>query len=540
VENFAAPGLYAPAELPPAFAGLQSVTALRMASAAYAAGPGDDPANTVWAPRIYGDIEVRQNGMDALGIGGRVALGIAEVEVANADGALDTLVAYGLADGRAATIRVAPVTSPLASNFGSPLGTAAIAFSGVVQRVEGADNRRARIAITDASERLATPLQRNKFDGAGGLGGGASLTGKPKPIALGEVFNITPVALGNIDLGDGSLPTYMVHWRAVSSITAVRIRGVVQTLVGVAPTTGQARVWLSSGAFQLGSSPDGVVTADVLGDATSTYVNTTAGILRRLLTSVGPGLLDAQLDASAWDFADTDLPGAVGFYQPAEETSAGAVVDTILAGCGAILAGGRDGRLRLVDPLASGTAQFTLPMPWILALTPAPLPAALRPAPATVAIDYKPNFTPTTDLAGSVTATDRALYNAAASTSRTTSGTVQNRVAQPREMRIPGLYRDAADAAARAARYLTLFASGARAFEVVTDRYLGSIEIGALGAIAYPAHGLDAGVGVVVLGYTEALAARRLTLTVVTVPWVTIPNPEDVAAWFMLDEDLLA
>jgi hypothetical protein len=55
-------------------------------------------------------------------------------------------------------------------------------------------------------------------------------------------------------------------------------------------------------------------------------------------------------------------------------------------------------------------------------------------------------------------------------------------------------------------------------FEITTDRYLGQIECGHMGRIAYPAWGLGNGVRVTVIGWAENLATRRLTMTVITQP----------------------
>lgn len=541
MEGFGAPALSAPAALPAGFNSIAALARLRMASAGFTTSPDDDPADTLYTPRLYGDIEVNQSALDAAGIGGRVALGIAEVEVFNADRALDAAISRGVADGRAAWVRVVPVTDTQAGNFGAALGDATLAFRGIVQRVEGSAHQRARIAITDASERLATPLQNERFAGTGGLEGPATLTGRPKPIALGFRFNITPVPLGNIDLGDGALPTYAVHWRAVQEITTVRIRGVEQVAVGAAPGVGEFREWPDDGAFQLGSTPDGAVTCDVEGDNVGGYVASTSGVIRRLVQTVGPRLADNELQVASFDFAETDIPGAVGLWRGADETTAAAAIDELLAGCGAILCGARDGTLRLVDPLAEGEAQFALDTGTILDLEPLPMPAALRPLPREVTVDWAPNATVLTDLAGVVTDDDRvALTGAASGPARAASAGIETRVAQHREMRLPGRYSDEADATTRAERWREFFEASPRIFRLTTDRYLGQIETGDLGAIAYPAYGLENGVGVVALGWSEQLAGRRLTLTVATVPWVTTPAVAEAGVFFVLDEDLLA
>lgn len=540
MEAIAAPGQYAPAQLPPSALPTTTIQTIRLASAAYATGADDDPAHTLYQPRLYGDIEVSQSAVDAFGIGGRVALGIAQVEVANADGLLLPQIAYGTADGRRCTVRVVPVVDTRQSNFGTALGATRVAFDGILQRLDHSGGQRARLTITDASERLSVKLQTALFTGGGGLNGPASLAGRPKPVALGRPRNVTPVFVGNVDLGDGALPTYLVHSAAVNDITTVRIRGVVQTLVGVAPGVGEARVWLASGAFQLGSSPDGAVTADVDGDASSGTVASTAGILRLMLQQFGPLLTDAQLHTPSFDQAETDLAGDVGFYQGPDETSTAAAVDRVLAGCGAILAGGRDGRVRLVDPLAQGEAQFLLDTGRILALEPVDLPAALRPLPWAVAVAWSPNSTPMTDFAGSVPDDDKASLAAASlGPARSESSAISARVAMQRELRMPGLYVDEADAMVRAGQWREFFETPPRMFRITTDRYLGQVEVGDIGAIGYPSYGLDLGVGVVVLAYSEQLAARRLTLTVATVPWVTSPAAT-AGVFFILDETPLA
>ena len=170
-----------------------------------------------------------------------------------------------------------------------------------------------------------------------------------------------------------------------------------------------------------------------------------------------------------------------------------------------------------------------------------PMPAALRPLPWVVAADWQPNGTQMTDFAGTVSDADRARFAAAArGPVRSESTYIATHVAQRREMRLPSLYAAEADALVRAAQWRAFFESGPRMFRVTTDRYLGQVEVGDLGALAYPQYDLDRGVGVVVLGYQEALAGRRLTLTVVTVPWVTDPPAAEAGVFFVLDEDLLA
>jgi hypothetical protein len=375
------------------------------------------------------------------------------------------------------------------------------------------------LSLADIAERLAVPLQPTRYLGTGGLEGPAALAGRPKPVCLGRAFNVEPVALGNIDLGVGTLPTFQTHWRAVFAHDTVRIRGVAQTAVGGTPGVGQYRDWPTFGVFQLGGSPDGPVTADVRGDAVPIYVSSTSGIIRRLVQTLGPALADAEIATDSFAFADVDLPGEVGWFRGAQETNAADAVTEILAGAGAVLAGGRGGQLRLFDPIAEAPAQFELPMTWITALQPLPLPATLRPPPGAVAVEWRRNWFPLSDLAGAVAGAERAqLAGQTSGPARAESAIVTARVAQQRDLRLPGLYWAEADALARAERWRRWIEAGPRLYEVTTDRYLGAVECGDIGRVTYPALGLESGALCVVVGWREALAGRRLTMIVATLP----------------------
>ncbi len=525
--------------MPAALAVVQPVGTLRWASAGYLSAATDSPASTLWEPRLTGDVQISQAAADAVGIGGVLPVGIADIGMADADGALADLDKWGTADGRRISITVIPVEDARASDFGTPLAGRVVgmrlnlmtgaysiartdpiaAFAGITSRIDRNADRTGTLRMTDVVERLSSPLQPTKYQGTGGLEGGDELEGKPKPVALGRVFNIEPVPLGDIDLGAGALPTYQVHWRAVESIDSIRIRGVVQTLVGGVPVVGQARAWASLGLFQLGSTPDGTVRADVRGDNAGGYVSSLAGVTKRLVQSLGPQLGADDIDATAFAFAEADLPGEIGIYQGADEATAAQVAERMMAGCGAILCGGRRGVLRLVDPLAEDADQFNLSAMQIVDCRPLAMPAAFKPLPRAALVGWRPNWSPIDDVAGTVSAADRKRFTGEESgPARQESTVVTRRVAQQRELSFRGLYWAQVDAVARAAKWRNFLAAGPRMFQVTTDRYLHQIETGHIGRIAYPAWGLDAGARVSVVGWAEQIAARRLTITVVTLP----------------------
>lgn len=538
---FDAAGVQPALVLPDALAVVQPVGTLRWASAGYLSASSDSPADTLWEPRLLGDVQISQAAVDAVGIGGVLPVGLADIGLADVDGALADLDRWGTADGRRVSITVIPVEDPRASDFGTPLagrdlgmrlnpltGLSApartdpiAAFVGITSRVDRNHDRAGTLRVTDVVERLAVPLQPTKYLGTGGLDGGDELKDKPKPVVLGRVFNMEPVPLGDIDLGVGigALPTYQVHWRSVELIDAVRIRGVVQTLVGGTPVVGQARAFALLGLFQLGSTPDGTVRADVRGDNAGGYVSSTSGVIKRLVQSLGPQAGAADLDADTFAFAETDLPGEVGWCQGAEDATVTQAAERIVSGCGAVLCGSRRGTLRLVDPLAEDADQFTLQAMHIVDCRPLAIPAAFKPLPRAAAVGWQPNWAPIDDMAGTVSAADRQRFRGQQSgPARVESAAVTKRVAQQRDLTFRGLYWAQVDARTRAAKWRDFLAAAPRLFQVTTDRYLHQAETGHIGRVTYPAWGLDAGVRVSVVGWAEQIAARRLTLTVVTLP----------------------
>jgi len=513
---FAALATQAPAVLPPALRAPQNIALLRLASAGYSSVPVGSADVATWSPRILGDVELSQSAIDALGLGGRTALTVAAIDLADADGFSADLARYDLANGRAITIRTAEVLDPRATDVGTAHSGTSKVFAGTVTAIERAPKMRARIAVSDATDRLNTLLQPNLFAGTGGLEGQSDLKGRPKPVALGALFNVQPVYLGLHNLGAGSLPTYATHWRAIQAHTAIRIRGVAQTLVTGAPGVGQARDFPGSGCFQLGASPDGDVTADVQGDNVGGYVSSTATVLRRMLETLGGGFLSAEFDASAWSIADADLPGAIGFYQDATPTSVQAAAEAMLASCGAILSGDRQGRLRLCDPIPLDTApQFEIPAAVILDLAPGVLPATLNPTPRAIEVQWRRNWFPLSNLAGSVTTADRQLLAGGASVAAATSSTITTRVALQRTLSFQGLYAAEADALARAERWRDWLQRGPQVVTFVTDRLLGQVEVGMLGRVTYPAYGLENGLFGFVAGWRETLNKRRIEITLV-------------------------
>jgi hypothetical protein len=513
IDLFAAPGAWPLATLPLELRAPPGSSTLRLASAGYLSAADDSPASTLYEPRILGDIEISASALDAAGLGGRVALAGTEVLLHDGDGWAADMARYGTADGSGLRVRSVAAVSPRASNFGTPLQDAVTVFQGLVANLRLGEERRAVLALADLSERLNVNLQANLYGGTGGQDGAPELKGLPKPVSFGERYNVAPVALGQVDLGAGVLPTYQTHWRGIQGHTAVRVRGAPQAVTTGAPGVGEYRDWPALGCFQLGASPDGEVRCDVRGDASPSYANTTGTILQRMLRTLGPQLTMDDFDMGMFALAEVDLPGVIGWGCGATPVTAVSAAEDILRACGGVLSGGRDGRLRLWDPLAQDLPQWRLTTPDVVSLIPVPMPASLRPAPQTAQSSWQKNWAPSGDLVGSVDDDTRTLLSGTESMVTINSAALSARAAQSRQINLGGLYAQEAGATGRAQRLLDWLAQGPQCFEVVTDAYPAAIDLGQIGAVEYPLYGLAGGFVGVVVGWRESAATGRVTMT---------------------------
>ena len=110
-------------------------------------------------------------------------------------------------------------------------------------------------------------------------------------------------------------------------------------------------------------------------------------------------------------------------------------------------------------------------------------------------------------------AADRQRLSQEGSFPREESSLITSRVAQQREISFPAAYWTEAEALARAEKWRAVLETGPRMVRVLTDRFLGQIEIGQIGRVTYPGFGVDEGFVGVVVGWRESLTARRVEIT---------------------------
>lgn len=476
------------------------------------------PDNTMYEARLKNRVTISSSAVDSLVLGACVAQVASQMEIANTDRALDDIVNDGLAVGRGVTVKTMPAPTPAASDAGGGnLSGSTTIFTGIVGSF-GAVGDTVTLQLSDLSERLNTPLQTNFYDGEGDLGGTPDLKGLPKPISLGFRKGVTPVYLSSVDLGDGALPTYQSHWRAIDGHTAVRERGVAMVQTSSVPGIGEWKDFPDDGCFQLGFTPDGIITCDVRGDSEAgDYAASTSTVTKRCLTSVGAAFTLSDIDSPSFARVGTRIPGEVGWGYGTEVISQRDAIQQIVSHCGVWLACNRAGKFRLAIAAPQWEdVQFTLDPYDILSLRPLPLPAALQPTPNAVEVTGAVNWTPLTDIAGSVSDEDRADLAAPSRRLRAESTVIAARQTAVRTMSLDGLYRYESDAQGRADDVRDWLEGGLRMLEVVTDRYRGKIEHGMVGQITtYPRHNLTGGFSGIVCGWSEVAALGRTTIILI-------------------------
>jgi hypothetical protein len=195
----------------------QAVETLRYATGrGHTTGPAETPANTHYDARVQQPAVMRRDMFGAGITGGPSRVGFGDLVLLNGDGALDTLKNYGVGR-RSMTIRRGTPGAAYPSGFPVML----------VATMEGMEVGRETVTIRLRDRQLETqvPLQETKYRGTNQLPHGVEgvaddLKGKPKPVCLGAVTNISPPCVNTSKL------IYQVHDGPVFQLSAVYDRGV--------------------------------------------------------------------------------------------------------------------------------------------------------------------------------------------------------------------------------------------------------------------------------------------------------------------------
>lgn len=257
-------------------------------------------------PRIISPLNITETLFEPGKTGGVLNPKRGTISLSNADGALDYLLGYSW-DKKPISLYVMRTDN---INIAAEFDDHFLIFKGLTLGVSASIST-IDIVVSDFSTRLDQDFPSATYAGTGGNEGSANLAGQPKPVVLGQVYNIPPV------LVDESNNVYQVHNGAITSVDAVYENGESLTL------TTDYTVDLTNGRFTLVSAPTGIITADITNDidsgSPSLYPGTNgAGFIIKHLFENYAGMVDGT------DFA------RITFQQsgPVNNTEHGAYFDT--------------------------------------------------------------------------------------------------------------------------------------------------------------------------------------------------------------------
>jgi hypothetical protein len=366
-------------------------TTLYLATGAYTTLPTDTPANIAYLPVASNGIKYTER----ISLSSEASLSVGDIEIDNADGELDEWLTYVWTNRQVQAF------------IGDPRWPRAdfrLVFTGIVADIDTKSRETLNLKIRDKLQRLNTPISEAK------LGGSTPNKDMLIPQAFGEVHNISPL------LTDPTTLEYQVHDGAVEDIFEVRDNG---KPVGITKHN-------STGKFTLNASPAGAITASVQGDKPSTYSNTIAKLIQRIVT--GFGKVSDRFDTSDLDLTnlaafDSAHPQPVGNFLSNRENVLN-VCQALASSVGAQMLVSRTGLLRLLQinlppvstPVAIGPDQM--------------LQRSLRPVERTtvvaaVKIGYCKNYTLQPGLQTTIPAQHKDLFSTEMLSRTATDSTVQ-------------------------------------------------------------------------------------------------------------------
>lgn len=218
-------------------------------------------------------------------------------------------------------------------------------FSGVMKDLSW-NSTEITVAFGDRRSAFEQAMIEEKYEGTGLLEGEESLKGKIKPKAFGAVSNVKPVRLDAID------EIYQVHNGTMQSVDEVRDRGVALTYAGdvsnILTATAPAGSYvtdLANGYIKLGSTAQGEITADVIGEIP--LVQTTVDIIERIMTNCfGDSSLTYpdDFDLVSMNFLNVNTPFPIGYYI-SENKSMAEVLDELMKAVGGFWYVSREGKI---------------------------------------------------------------------------------------------------------------------------------------------------------------------------------------------------
>lgn len=494
---------------------LAEITAYDPAAAAlkslrYSTGRGYNhkTAPGYYDPRIVQPANLRRDAFAERQIGGRSRVGFGELVLANADGGLDALIAFGF-DGRPFALKV--------GNETDAYDTFTLVLQGTMQ-FAAFDWDKLRIRLRDRQAELDKPILVNLYKGDNALPSGvegtaADLAGQRKPRIYGSAFNV-PLPLVNT-----SLLIYQISDGLIFDVPAVRDRGALlprdadytsQTDMETnQPTPGRCRVLKSAtGSYvRLGALASGQITCDVI-EGGSVASHTAGRIIERIATASGgiPASDVFQDDINALDAASS---ASIGFALSGDLTFAEAL-DRAAASLGASWGFDHVGRFRVTQLKApSGPPVVTFRSfrrttaakandGDILSISRLSTDDDIGNLPAwRVTAHYRVNHAVLDrDIAGSVSAADRAILSSPWRTVVAEDPTVKTAYLLAREIEITTDFETEAAATSECARRLALFKVRReliRLWVKLSNEIAANVDLNSIVAVDLPRFGYSGG-----------------------------------------------
>lgn len=356
----------------------QTITTRYMSNNGYTTGSGDTPASTHYEAVVTGGGQISE----VLPIDGTAAMAFGDVEISNADGALDTWL-DDVWVGRACRIYIGD--QRWARNQFK------LIFNGIIDNLASRSRNVLNLMVRDKLQKLNTSVTETK------LGGTSANADRVLPLTFGEVHNVTPLLI------DKSTLKYQFHhstgaWNPAERVIEVRDNGVPVAFTANLPV----------GEFTLTNMPFGTVTASVQGD-TAPYF-TTVGRLIQLIVKNGGNtpLTDSDIDAPSILTFDAQNPQPIGLYL-GDTANVLEVCQRLAASVGAQVIMTATGLLRLVKIALPATVTPTAV--GLTQIIEGSLEIADRPpVVAAVKIGYCRNWTPQPSLQTAIPAEHKDLF----------------------------------------------------------------------------------------------------------------------------------
>lgn len=379
------------------------------------------------------------------------------------------------------------------------------------------------ILVRDKQFVLDKPLQGTLYAGnnslPNGLEGVASdLKGKPKILVYGDVYNVSPPQVNTskliFQLNDGAINDATVYDRGLALTKGTDYTS-ESDMTTNAPSAGYYRLYKAGGYVRLGSTPSGLITADIVqGSAAS---NRTAGQIFNAI-ALKAGLSAGEIssaDITALDTANSAVCG-LAFVS---ETNAREALDLICQTVGAWWTFDESGILRvarLEAPVSDANSPILTMVDLKNNISRDPTGDSDRGVPIwKIILKYRQNYSmQTSDLAGAVTAVRRGELAQEWRKVTAEDSSVQTKHILAPEIEINTAFVSETDAQNEADRQLALRSTrrDRLTVTVLSDKFE-DIQLGDTVVVQVPRFGYTSGKDFTVIGRQPDYRLGRVELT---------------------------